>query len=39
LTDVVFIEETVDATIFLVESDEQGNWMTGLMGDGLKLLD
>ena len=38
LADVVLIVEAVDAAILLVERDEEGLGVAGLVGDGLELL-
>jgi hypothetical protein len=38
LADVVFVKETVNAAILLIQGDKQWDWVTGLMGDCLKLL-
>lgn len=34
-----FVEEGVDAAVFLVEGDEEGLGVAGLVSDGLELLD
>jgi hypothetical protein len=39
LTDVVFIEKTVDPAIFLIQRNEQRDWVTSLVGNGLEFLD
>lgn len=39
LADVVLIEEAVDTTVFLIEGNQQGIWVAGLVSNGLKLLD
>lgn len=35
---MLFIEQGVDAAVFLVEGDEEGVRVAGVVGDGLKLL-